>query len=72
MVSFVCLRALRLCVGACVGRGAWAGASRTVSGVPAVFELQRSIQALSWRGFRAGRSARCDNAADAACDVEVM
>ena len=63
MVSCVCLRALRFCVGACVGSGAWGGARRTVSGVPAVFELQRSTQALSWRALRAGRSARCEGAA---------
>ena len=34
MVSFLCLRALRFCMGACVGRGTGAGARRTVSGGP--------------------------------------
>ena len=33
--------------------------------MPAVFELQRATQALSWRALRAGRSARWVDAADA-------
>ena len=72
MVSFVCLRALRFCMGACVGRGVWGGAARRVSGVPAVFELQRSTQALSWRALRAGRSACCEELRTRVSDVEVM